>query len=207
MMTENDRNSKYPKRLYAVVILTTIVAITAITVAGSLWRYETVEGRSAAVTPMAVESVHEHEITEDSGPSDVAHLEDGVLNGEEPESDELFEITLNAIEGLSWGFEPSIVEVPVGHRVKLTLVNDGMVEHDVEILGIAADEFDIVDGVGDHPRLGGGHHEGGVVAAHAAPGTTATVFFNATETGIFKFACTIPGHEEAGMVGRLVVTG
>lgn len=57
-----------------------------------------------------------------------------------------------------------------------------------------------------HERLGGGHHDDGVIAAHAEPGTTATVLFTPTEAGVFEFACTIPGHKEAGMVGKLVVT-
>ncbi|MCH7860368.1 MAG: multicopper oxidase domain-containing protein, partial [Proteobacteria bacterium] len=53
---------------------------------------------------------------------------------------------------------------------------------------------------------GDGNHQADVVAAHAMPGTTASVIFTATEPGEYEFFCTIPGHKEAGMVGRLIVT-
>jgi uncharacterized cupredoxin-like copper-binding protein len=118
---------------------------------------------------------------------------------------EFVEITLNAVEGRPWRFEPGTIEVPVGHRVKLTLVNDGRAEHDVEIAGVPAN-VESADGAADHDRLGGGHHDDGVVAAHAEPGTTATVMFTPTAVGEYEFTCTIPGHKEAGMVGKLVVT-
>lgn len=94
----------------------------------------------------------------------------------------------------------------MGHLVKLTLVNDGWVEHDVEVEGIPVEDIALVEAGIPHERLGGGHHNEGVIAAHAEPGTTATVMFTATEVGEYKFACTIPGHKEAGMVGKIVVT-
>ena len=94
----------------------------------------------------------------------------------------------------------------MGHRVKLTLVNDGRVEHDVEVAGVPTEDIEVVGAAERHERLGGGHHDDGVIAAHAEPGTTATVLFTPTEVGVFEFACTIPGHKEAGMVGKLVVT-
>ena len=55
-------------------------------------------------------------------------------------------------------------------------------------------------------RLGGGGHEADVVAAHAIAGTNASVIFTPTEAGVYEFACTLPGHKEAGMVGKLIVT-
>ena len=90
--------------------------------------------------------------------------------------------------------------------MKFTLVNDGLVEHDVEFVGVPTEDIEVLGSAEGHERLGGGHHDEGVVAAHADPGTTATVIFTASEAGEYDFACTIPGHKEAGMVGRLVVT-
>ena len=52
-----------------------------------------------------------------------------------------------------------------------------------------------------------GHHGEGVVAAHAMPGMSASVMFTPTQIGEYEFYCTIPGHREAGMVGRLIVRG
>ena len=206
MMTPTDRESKYPRMLYAVVILLAIVVISAITVAGSLWRHDSLEGTPTAVVDISADHEPDHDLTLDGHASDVKHHDDAMLARNYSDPGEVIEITLHAVDGLSWRFEPSVIEIPAGHRVKLTLSNEGLVEHDVEILGVDAEGIDVDSGVERHDRLGGGHHEDGVVAAHAEPGTTASVFFTVTEPGTYKYFCTIPGHEEAGMVGKLVVT-
>ena len=128
------------------------------------------------------------------------------VDGEEAHVADLMEITLYTVEGRPWRFEPAILEVPVGHTVELTLVNDGRAEHDVEIHGMPFEPGEVDDSENEHPRLSGGHHDQDVVAAHAEPGTTAIVVFTPTQVGEFDFECTIPGHKEAGMVGKLVVT-
>ena len=78
----------------------------------------------------------------------------------------------------------------------LTLVNDGRAVHDVEVAGVPAEEIEVVSGE-THAAAGGRQHDEAVVAAHASPGTTATVLFTPTEAGEYEFACTIPGHKEA----------
>ena len=202
----SDRNSKYPRMLYAAVVLLAIVVISAITVAGSLWRTDSLKDTPLASVDITTDHELDHELTVDGHPSDVRHHEDAVLAGNSSELGDVFEVTLHAVDGLSWRFEPAVMEIPAGHRVKLTLNNEGLVEHDVKILGIYTEDIDVDDGGEGHDRLGGGHHEDGVVAAHAEPGTTASVFFTATAPGTYKYFCTIPGHEAAGMVGKLVVT-
>ena len=130
---------------------------------------------------------------------DDAHLDVIDFDGPEP-----VEILLAAVEGRPWRFEPSLLEIVVGQPVKLILINDGRAEHDIEVAGLEAEGIQVL-GVVTHD---GGHaqHEADVVAAHAMPGTTASVIFTATEPGEYEFICTIPGHKEAGMVGRLIVT-
>ena len=122
----------------------------------------------------------------------------------EDDSDVL-DITLGVIEGREWGFDPPLILIPVGQRVRLTLVNDGRAEHDVEIAALVAEHIEAVGE--EHGRLNGGNHAEDVVATHAMPGTESSVLFTATEAGKFEFACTIPGHREAGMVGTIVVAG
>ena len=123
------------------------------------------------------------------GHDDLTRIDDG----------EFFEVIVNVVEGRTLRYEPSIIAVPVGRRIKLTLVNDGRIEHDLEITGVSPDRVELA---GMNTARG---HEG-VVAAHAMPATTATVLFTPTVAGEYGFACTIPGHKEAGMVGTLVVT-
>ncbi len=190
MRNLKNRNSRYTKMVYAGVALLAVAAVIAVAVYGTLWKGEAEDGGHAS----AVELTHE---------TNGGHHDPAVADKHEAEAHGMFEITLDAEE---WRFEPSVVEVPVGHRVKLTLVNDGRVEHDVEVVGVPTEDIELVGAAERRERLGGGNHDEGVIAAHAEPGTTATVFFTATEVGEYEFACTIPGHKEAGMVGKLLVT-
>ena len=41
--------------------------------------------------------------------------------------------------------------------------------------------------------------------AHVEAGKTAKTIWNFNRAGEFDFACLIPGHYEAGMVGKVVV--
>ena len=205
-MNTPKRRGKFRKVVYAAVVL---VAVTAVVTAAA---YPTVRngGTEEVGHAEAVELTHEeglgHEGIEEVREHGAGHHDAAVMDEHEADAGGMLEITLEAVEGRPWRFEPSVVEVPVGHPVKLTLVNDGRVEHDVEIDRVPAEEIEVAGGVEHRERLGGGHHNEGVVAAHAEPGTTATVIFTPTEVGEYELACTIPGHKEAGMVGKLVVT-
>ena len=116
----------------------------------------------------------------------------------------VLEITLNVIEGRAWGFDPDVIEIPVGRTVRLTLVNDGRAVHDVEVAANMEEEFELVLDADSH-MAEGGHHDAGSISAHAVPGTSATVTFTALHVGEYEFSCTLPGHKEAGMIGKLIV--
>ena len=132
---------------------------------------------------------------------------DSLDDDHDTNGDNVLEITLNVVEGKApWGFDPEVIEVPLGHRVKLTLVNGGRVEHDVEISNLMAEHIETTAGTAPHDRLGGGGHDDATVAAHAMPGTTASVTFTPTMAGEYEFHCTLPGHRELGMVGKIIVT-
>ena len=143
-----------------------------------------------------------HEDDHDNG-----HDADVVLHDDHDAVDgDIVEITLKAVEGGHWGFDPDVIEVRLGQRVRLTLLNDGNAEHDVEIAGLLADHIQFEGGGAGHEAPGGGHHDAELVAAHAMPGTTASVMFTPLEAGEFEFVCTLPGHKEAGMAGKIIVT-
>ena len=132
---------------------------------------------------------------------------DSLDDDHDTNGDNVLEITLNVVEGKApWGFDPEVIEVPLGHRVKLTLINGGRVEHDVEISNLMAEHIETTAGTAPHDRLGGGGHDDATVAAHAMPGTTASVTFTPTMAGEYEFHCTLPGHRELGMVGKIIVT-
>ena len=125
-------------------------------------------------------------------------------DGHDGEAGDLLEVTVNVVEGRTWRYEPATLEIAVGQRVRLTYVNDGKAEHDLEILGLPASNVEREGSVAHDVSLGGGHDDD-VVAAHAMPGTTAVVLFTPTQSGEYEFICTLPGHREAGMVGRIIV--
>ncbi len=88
------------------------------------------------------------------------------------------EVALTASE---WEFMPVSITVRKGEPVTLVLVNDGIIEHDVEIAAF-------------------GLH------LHTPPGGSLKGSFVPDKAGTFEFACEIPGHRAAGMVGQIVVT-
>jgi uncharacterized cupredoxin-like copper-binding protein len=49
------------------------------------------------------------------------------------------------------------------------------------------------------------HVKAGRFHVHAGPGDEAFELLQADAPGTYEFACEIPGHKEAGMVGRIEV--
>ncbi|WP_168016087.1 cupredoxin domain-containing protein [Halomonas salinarum] len=87
------------------------------------------------------------------------------------------EVRVTAQSGFQ--FEPSQIEVPVGTEVKLTLENAAVMGHDLSI-----------------PALD--------VATSIITGEeTSMVSFTVGEAGVYSFRCEVPGHAEAGMIGKV----
>ena len=193
MNTQETRKSIW-KIAAAVVVVLAVTAAIGVTAYGTLSQNGVIH-----------EEGHGHGQNEVAEEHETDHHDAVVADEDEVHANGVLEITLNAVEGRPWRFEPAVIEAHVGQRVKLTLVNEGRVEHDVEIPVVPSAAIEVAGGVEEHERLGGGHHDEGIIAAHAEPGTTATVTFTLTEAGEYDFSCTIPGHKEAGMVGKLVV--
>lgn len=79
-----------------------------------------------------------------------------------------------------FAFAPRPVEIPAGRKVELKLTNSGRVEHDIT-----------ADGIGFHVHVMAGER----LALEAGP----------FEPGEYAFFCSVVGHREAGMVGKIVV--
>jgi plastocyanin len=80
-----------------------------------------------------------------------------------------------------FSFQPAEVSLRAGEAVNIRLVNQGVAVHDLLV-----------------PALG--------VWLIAAPGQSATSGLKFDWAGSYEFFCSVPGHREAGMVGRIVVT-
>lgn len=109
------------------------------------------------------------------------------------------ELTVTMTE---FGFEPNTITVTAGEPVKLTLVNNGAIEHDfvVEVMPVK----DVSTEGMDMDHMSGDHAEYDLHTATAA-GATSSISFTVTEPGTYQIICSVPGHKEAGMTGELIV--
>lgn len=92
-------------------------------------------------------------------------------------------------------FTPDTWTVPAGKEITLNLKNDGTVTHDwVLMIKPAEAPFDSAD-------------QANVSATfEVESGKTSAVKFTSPATaGEYEVICSIPGHLEAGMVGKLIV--
>lgn len=98
-------------------------------------------------------------------------------------------------------FTPSQITVKRGEVVRFVAANKGQVLHEM-VLGT-------MDELKKHAELmkkfpGMEHDEPHM--AHVNPGNTGEIGWRFTQAGTFHFGCLIPGHFEAGMVGKIHVT-
>lgn len=118
-------------------------------------------------------------------------------------------------------FEPRALEVKAGETVRFVLVNNGQVAHEFN-LGDAAmharhqqqmlamqgqmDPSAMEHGAMDHSAMAQGgmqHDEPNMVMV--APGKRAELTWTFSQTTPIEFACNVPGHYQAGMVGKLTI--
>jgi uncharacterized cupredoxin-like copper-binding protein len=111
------------------------------------------------------------------------------------------EVSLTAVD---MAFQPNQLEVTAGMPVRLTMVNEGALDHDFSILEIP------METMGATAVAMPGHDMGAMTAdpqLHMAVnmGLSNTVEFTPTKPGTYEFSCTVAGHKDAGMLGTLVV--
>lgn len=102
------------------------------------------------------------------------------------------------IEMTEFAFAPSIVRIPKGRPVRLLLVNHGQIAHQFETDYLRVEPARLT---GEAFYL----EVKGLDILRLQPGSRARVQFTPRRSGRFPFACTIEGHQEAGMKGYLEV--
>ncbi|MCW5752431.1 MAG: cupredoxin domain-containing protein [Alphaproteobacteria bacterium] len=126
-------------------------------------------------------------------------------------------------------YEPERIQVRAGETVRLIVVNKGELLHEFAIgrpedhaehqkmMAEMVDHGMITATSVDHQKMkmdhsGGGHgshgshqHSHGPEAGNLLlePGKTAEMVWTFPKDGVIEFACNIPGHYEAGMVGKI----
>jgi uncharacterized cupredoxin-like copper-binding protein len=104
-----------------------------------------------------------------------------------------------AMQGNEFTFQPANVTLQRGQRVRIQLENTGQQTHDINSEIPASNVVE---------RSAGGHtHTTPPADVHVIVdrGRTATLIFTPTQAGTFDFWCSLPGHREAGMVGKFTV--
>lgn len=97
-------------------------------------------------------------------------------------------------------YTPAAITVPQGETVRLIVRNHGKVMHEL-VLGTMAELKEHAEWMKKHPGMQ--HDE--PYMAHVGPGESGEIVWQFTQPGEFYFGCLIPGHFEAGMIGRIVV--
>ncbi len=130
-----------------------------------------------------------------------------VLGDERVETAGALQVRLVADEG-SDGlvFEPKEIRARVGQTVRVVLDNQGLALHDFNVEGMPVR---VVMATGaEH----GGHETGAEgdngMTLHVAsdPGQKGELEFVPLKPGTYVFFCSVLGHKEAGMEGRLIVS-
>jgi uncharacterized cupredoxin-like copper-binding protein len=97
-------------------------------------------------------------------------------------------------------FAPERIEVAKGEQIQFVLRNGGELDHELVIGTVEANRVHAA-AMAAHPDMA--HEDSN--AKRLRPKTSSVLRWQFTEAGTFEYACLIPGHREAGMVGTVVV--
>lgn len=107
-----------------------------------------------------------------------------------------------------FAFQPAEIRIKAQQQYEIRMRNQGRVPHDWTIDEIPATNISLGAATEhDMEGMAGTPTAGGMKNLHmtADPGKSADVSFMPMQRGEYVFYCTIPGHREAGMEGKLVV--
>ena len=97
-------------------------------------------------------------------------------------------------------FAPAGLSIKQGETIQFNIKNTGKIMHEF-VLGSMTELKEHAAAMKKYPGME--HDE--PYMAHVAPGKTQTVIWQFTKHGEFNFGCLIPGHFEAGMIGKVTV--
>jgi uncharacterized cupredoxin-like copper-binding protein len=98
-------------------------------------------------------------------------------------------------------FTPAEVRVKQGETVRFVVKNNGKAMHEM-VIGTLEELKAHGEMMKKHPTME--HDE--PYMAHVAPGKSLEIVWTFTKPGEFHFGCLVPGHFDAGMIGRIIVT-
>ena len=109
--------------------------------------------------------------------------------------------TINVDMSDKMRFSPAELTIRQGETVRFRVKNSGKVMHEM-VLGSMDELTKHAAVMQKHPGM---EHEEPYMA-HVAPGKTETMVWQFTKAGEFYYGCLVPGHFEAGMIGKVKVS-
>ena len=100
----------------------------------------------------------------------------------------------------SMRFAPAEIKVKHGETIRFEVRNSGKTMHEM-VLGTMQELKEHAELMRKHPGME--HDE--PYMAHVAPGKTGRMVWQFTRPGEFYYGCLVPGHFEAGMLGKVLV--
>ncbi len=97
-------------------------------------------------------------------------------------------------------FTPDKVDVKLGETVRFVITNDGKQMHEF-VIGTKNELDEHAALMLKFPEM---EHDAPYMA-HVPPGKTGAIVWKFNRAGEFDFACLLPGHYQAGMVGKIKV--
>lgn len=110
--------------------------------------------------------------------------------------------TVNIIMSDRMRYSPSSIKVKRGETIRFVLKNKGKLKHEM-VLGSAKELKQHAEAMKKNPDMV--HDDPNQISVE--PGKTGQMIWQFTEGGAVDFACLVPGHMEAGMVGKVRVAG
>lgn len=97
-------------------------------------------------------------------------------------------------------FVPAAINVKQGETIRFVVRNSGKIMHEL-VIGTMRDLTEHAELMKKFPNME--HDE--PYMAHVQPGKTGEIVWQFSQTGQFNYACLMPGHFEAGMIGQVAV--
>ncbi len=197
----------------------TAVGLLVLAFALIIWDSNSSGSSDGAATSGGTDQVVEH--VDDTDDGDVAdeHIDDGSdhedAGSHESDADQGEEANayleaapkeaLTLIEMTSFAYAPNVIEVGAGEVLEIAIQNAEPSLHDFTIDKIDADvHISYLGGTGQHEHQEP-ERDADVHFALTEP-ASGVVHLKVDEPGEYVFYCSVPGHREGGMEGKLIVS-
>jgi uncharacterized cupredoxin-like copper-binding protein len=98
------------------------------------------------------------------------------------------------------GYTPQSLEVHLGEQIKFVISNEGLLNHEF-ILASTKDNLKHAALMKKYPDMEHDDPNGKTIG----PYNFVEILWRFSRKGEFEFSCLIPGHREAGMIGKVIV--